>query len=303
MPFAHAPHHAQDSAGAPEAHAARPLRLHPRQAAIIAALAVSAPFANAQAVAAEAQRRQAFIEAQLQASGLHTLVLGISGGVDSLVAGRLAQLAVEALRQRTGDARYRFLAMRLPYRTQHDEADAQAALAFIRADETHTVDIADAVQARAAQLPDLQALPAARRDFVLGNVKARTRMVAQYTLANARNGLVIGTDHAAEAVMGFFTKFGDGACDLAPLTGLVKGQVRAIASHLGAPAALVHKTPTADLEDLAPGRPDEVAHGLPYQQIDAFLHGHRVDPPILQRIVAAYEASAHKRTLPLTPGA
>ena len=144
--------------------------------------------------------------------------------------------------------------------------------------------------------------PAARRrDVVLGNVKARTRMVAQYALANATGGLVIGTDHAAEAVMGFFTKFGDGACDLAPLSGLVKGQVRAIAAHLGAPAELVHKTPTADLEDLAPGRPDEAAYGVTYDQIDAFLHGHPVDPHAFQRIVTAYEASGHKRAQPLTP--
>ena len=120
-------------------------------------------------------------------------------------------------------------------------------------------------------------------------------------IANANNGLVIGTDHAAEAVMGFFTKFGDGACDLAPLSGLVKGQVRAIAAHLGAPAELVHKTPTADLEDLAPGRPDEAAYGVTYDQIDAFLHGHPVDPHAFQRIVTAYEASGHKRAHPLTP--
>lgn len=126
-------------------------------------------------------------------------------------------------------------------------------------------------------------------------------MVAQYALANATGGLVIGTDHAAEAVMGFFTKFGDGACDLAPLSGLVKGQVRAIAAHLGAPAELVHKTPTADLEDLAPGRPDEAAYGVTYDQIDAFLHGQPVDAHAFQRIVTAYEASGHKRAQPLTP--
>ena len=101
--------------------------------------------------------------------------------------------------------------------------------------------------------------------------------------------------------MGFFTKFGDGACDLAPLSGLVKGQVRAIATHLGAPAELVHKTPTADLEDLAPGRPDEAAYGVTYDQIDAFLHGQPVDAQAFQRIVTAYEASGHKRAQPLTP--
>lgn len=276
-------------------------RLHPRQNAIAAVLGVTPPFASTAALAAEAQRRQVFIEDTLQASGLTTLVLGISGGVDSLVAGRLAQLAVQALRTRTRDGRYRFIAARLPYATQHDEADARAALAFIRADEEYTIAIDGAVQALAAQLPKLQALPAQRRDFVQGNVKARTRMVAQYALANATGGLVIGTDHAAEAVMGFFTKFGDGACDLAPLSGLVKGQVRAIAAHLGAPDALVHKTPTADLEDLAPGRPDEAAYGVSYAQIDAFLHGQPVDAQAFQRIVAAYEASGHKRAQPLTP--
>ena len=205
-------------------------RLHPRQNAIAAVLGVTPPFTNPAMLAAEALRRQVFIEDTLQASGLTTLVLGISGGVDSLVAGRLAQLAVQALRTRTRDGRYRFIAVRLPYGTQHDEDAARAALAFIRADEECTVPIENAVQALAAHLPKLSTLPARRRDVVLGNVKARTRMVAQYALANATGGLVIGTDHAAEAVMGFFTKFGDGACDLAPLSGLVKGQVRAIAA-------------------------------------------------------------------------
>ena len=172
-------------------------RLHPRQNAIAAVLGVTPPFTNPAMLAAEALRRQVFIEDTLQASGLTTLVLGISGGVDSLVAGRLAQLAVQALRTRTRDGRYRFIAVRLPYGTQHDEDAARAALAFIRADEECTVPIENAVQALAAYLPKLSTLPARRRDVVLGNVKARTRMVAQYALANATGGLVIGTDHAA----------------------------------------------------------------------------------------------------------
>src|SRR5690606_11303791 len=184
---------------------------------------------------------------------------------------------------------------------QHDEADAQAAIAFIAADEEHRVNIADSTSGLAAQTAALADLTPARRDFVLGNVKARIRMVAQFTIANARNGLVIGTDHAAEAVMGFFTKFGDGACDLAPLSGLVKGQVRAIAAELGAPQALVSKVPTADLEELNPGKPDEDAHGVSYAQIDAFLHGQPVNDAAYQTIVRTYDASQHKRALPLAP--
>ena len=283
------------------APAAETLNLHPRQREIARALAVAAPFAGPAACAAECTRRITFIAQTLHASGCKTLVLGISGGIDSTLAGRMAQLAVEALRAQTGDGGYRFIAVRLPYRVQHDEADAQAALAFICADAVCTVPMADAVDGLAAQLPQLTALAPARADFVRGNAKARMRMLAQYALANATGGLVIGTDHAAEAVMGFFTKFGDGACDLAPLSGLVKGQVRALAAHLGAPAALVHKTPTADLEDLAPGRPDEAAYGVSYAEIDAFLHGQPLAPEAAERIVRAFDASAHKRALPLAP--
>ncbi|WP_212630033.1 ammonia-dependent NAD(+) synthetase [Pseudomonas sp. KB-10] len=272
-----------------------------RQAEIAAALDVVPPFADDAALSAEIERRKTFIKNTLKQSGLKVLVLGISGGVDSTTAGRLAQLSVEELRAETGDAGYRFIAVRLPHNTQHDEHDAQASLDFIGADEVSTVNIADSVNGLAQQVSHLQQLSDARRDFVVGNVKARIRMVAQFTIANASNGLVIGTDHAAEAVMGFFTKFGDGACDLAPLSGLVKHQVRAIAAQLGAPEHLVQKTPTADLEELRPGKPDEEAHGVSYAEIDAFLHGQKVSDEAYATIVRTYDASRHKRELPLAP--
>jgi NAD+ synthase len=208
---------------------------------------------------------------------------------------------VEELRAESGDKDYRFIAVRLPYNVQHDEADAAASMKFIRADVEDTVNIAGAVTGLAEQVAHLHGLTDARRDFVLGNAKARIRMVAQYTIANANNGLVIGTDHAAEAVMGFFTKFGDGACDLAPLSGLVKGQVRAIARHLGAPENLVEKVPTADLEELRPGKPDEEAHGVTYVQIDAFLHGQKVSDAAYATIVRTYDNTMHKRELPFVP--
>jgi NAD+ synthase len=272
-----------------------------RQAEIAAALDVVPPFADTAALVAQIEKRKAFIKQCLRNSGLKVLVLGISGGVDSTTAGRLAQLAVEELRAETGDAAYRFIAVRLPYNTQHDEADAQTSLRFIRADEEDTVNIADSVLGLGEQVTYLQKLSDARRDFVTGNIKARIRMVAQFAIANANNGLVIGTDHAAEAVMGFFTKFGDGACDLAPLSGLVKGQVRAIAQHLGAPENLVFKVPTADLEELRPGKPDEEAHGVSYAEIDAFLHGQQVREESYAIIVRTYDATRHKRELPLVP--
>jgi len=264
-------------------------------------LMVQAPFANAGELEAEVARRIRFIKERLQASRLKVLVLGISGGVDSLTAGLLAQRAVKELRESTGDTAYQFIAVRLPYHIQHDEHEATASVDFINPDERHTVDIAPSVKALVEQVKAFEGQTDAAVDFVKGNIKARTRMVAQYTIAGVRGGLVIGTDHAAEAVMGFFTKFGDGACDLAPLSGLVKNQVRAIARSFGAPENLVEKIPTADLEDLVPGKPDEASHGVTYAEIDAFLHGEPLRQEAFDIIVNTYRKTQHKRDLPYAP--
>ncbi len=275
--------------------------MHSRQAEIAAALGVQPPFDGDAAIQAQIDRRVRFIQNCLRESGMKTLVLGISGGVDSTTAGLLAQRAVEGMRAAGEGDDYRFIAVRLPYQTQHDEHEAQLAIETIQPDECHTVNIAAAVLGLAEATEALAPLPAGKRDFVLGNTKARMRMVAQYTIANARQGLVIGTDHAAEAVMGFYTKFGDGACDLTPLAGLVKGQVRQLAAALGAPTQLVHKVPTADLEELMPGRPDEEAHGVAYRDIDAFLLGQPVSAEAARIIVETYDKTAHKRQMPKEP--
>ena len=251
--------------------------------------------------ATEAERRIAFLAGYLRASGCRTYVLGISGGVDSMTAGLLAQAAVERLRKEGYQAQ--FIAMRLPYGVQADESDAQTSIATIRPDRTATVNIKPAADAMMAELMrdagDLFELE--RADFHLGNIKARQRMIAQFGLAGAVRGLVIGTDHAAEAVMGFFTKFGDGAADILPLTGLNKRRVRAVARHLGAPEELVFKVPTADLESNAPLKPDEDAYGVSYEQIDDFLEGKPIADAARERILATHRATMHKRALPVTP--
>lgn len=242
-----------------------------------------------------------FIKERLILSGHHVLVLGISGGIDSTTAGRMAQIAVEELRQNNYPAH--FIAVRLPYHIQLDESDAQKAIAFIKPDETVTLNIQAASDATLNELmaQNIVFSSDTHQDFILGNIKARQRMIMQYAIAGTHNGLVIGTDHAAEALMGFFTKFGDGACDLAPLTGLLKRQVRQIADFLNAPEELIHKCPTADLETLTPLKPDEDAHGLSYDEIDHFLAGETMSDNVYQRILKAYNATAHKRELPITP--
>ncbi|MFZ3474858.1 ammonia-dependent NAD(+) synthetase [Streptomyces sp. 4.24] len=249
----------------------------------------------------EIERRVAFLAERLTSTGLRSLVLGISGGVDSTTAGRLCQLAVERARAAGHDAT--FFAMRLPYGVQADEKDAQLALGFINADRVLTVDVKSASDAAlAASLAGGTVFrDAHHQDFVQGNIKARQRMIAQYAVAGAHDGLVVGTDHAAEAVSGFFTKFGDGAADLVPLTGLTKRRVRACADALGAPAELVWKTPTADLETLDPGKADEDALGVTYDEIDDFLEGKPVGERAFDTIVRRYRLTEHKRQLPIAP--
>jgi NAD+ synthase len=250
---------------------------------------------------AEVERRVGFIKKTLLASNSKTLVLGISGGIDSCTCGRLAQIAVDELNEGLADKPYRFVAVRLPYSVQADEADAQASLTFIRPSISTAVNVqpgADGIHAQSLKaLSDAGLLPDSTyaQDYAKGNVKARTRMVAQYEIAGLLGGLVLGTDHSAENITGFFTKWGDGACDLAPLFGLSKRQVRQVATHLGAPNQLVEKTPTADLECHSPQKPDEDALGVSYDQLDDFLEGKSIDPEAAERIIDIYRKTQHKR--------
>jgi len=248
----------------------------------------------------EIQRRVAFIQNQLTLSGCKTLVLGISGGVDSSTCGRLAQLAVEGLNQHEGVDAYRFIAVRLPYGVQQDEDDAQISLGFIKPSQTLTVNIkegTDGINSSVCEtLSENGLLPdAAVIDFAKGNLKARARMASQYEIAGMLGGLVLGTDHSAENITGFYTKFGDGACDLAPLFGLSKRQVRLLAATMGAPDSLVNKTPTADLECLSPQKQDEDVLGMAYDDIDNFLEGKEVSADAAQHLIGIYNKTQHKR--------
>ena len=248
----------------------------------------------------EISRRINFIKQQIQTSGCKSLVLGISGGVDSFTCGRLAQLAAEQLRNESNHSDYQFYAVRLPYGNQKDEQDAQISLEAISADNVLTVNIQAATDAVNQQV--CETLKQAKKtvsneaiDFAKGNVKARVRMTSQYQIAGLVNGLVLGTDHSAENITGFYTKHGDGACDLAPLFGLNKRQVRQLAKSLGAPDSIVNKTPTADLECLSPQKEDEAVLGLSYDVIDDFLEGKEISSENEKRLIEIYQKTQHKR--------
>ena len=246
--------------------------------------------------AEEVERRVTFLKDYLRRAGARGFLLAVSGGQDSSLAGKLVQRAVDELRAEGDEAV--LYAVRMPHRVQADEDDAQLALEFIQPDRRIVFNIARAVDGFDDEFTEATGEPI--RDFTRGNVKARSRMVGQYAIAGQHGLLVVGTDHAAEAVMGFFTKFGDGGADLLPLTGLTKRQGRALLEHLGAPERLWLKAPTADLLDEDPGQTDEANLGIGYRDIDDFLEGREVDPAIAELIEQRYRATEHKRQPPAT---
>lgn len=227
---------------------------------------------------------------------LKALVLGISGGQDSTLAGKLSQMAISELREETDDDAYQFIAVRLPYGDQADEQDAMDAIEFMQADKTVRVNIK---QAADAMVQSIEENGLEISDFNKGNIKARERMIAQYGIAGAVSGAVVGTDHAAEAITGFYTKYGDGGADITPLWRLDKRQGRAMLELLNAPEHLYKKVPTADLEEDRPALPDEVALGVTYNDIDDYLEGKEVADNVAEKIENWFLKTEHKRHMPI----
>lgn len=226
-----------------------------------------------------------------------SLVLGISGGQDSTLLGKLAQMAVSELREETHSDKPQFIAVRLPYGEQLDEDEAMDAINWIQPDKVFHVNIKPQVDGLATVLRG-QGLSVS--DFNKGNIKARERMVAQYAIAGEHSGAVLGSDHSAENVTGFFTKHGDGASDLNPLFRLNKRQGTAMLQYLEAPEHLYTKVPTADLEEDKPALADEEKLGVSYQSIDDYLEGRSVTEADRQVIEKWYNQTEHKRHLPVT---
>lgn len=248
--------------------------------------------------AEEVRKSVDFLKDYLKANPfLKSYVLGISGGQDSTLTGKLAQQAISEMRQETGDDSYQFIAVRLPYGVQADAQDAVDAVAWQKPDQDLIVNIKEPVD---AMVKAVEATGQKITDFNKGNIKARERMVVQYAIAGANSGAVVGTDHAAENFCGFFTKFGDGAADLTPLFRLDKRQGRALLKYLGCPEHLYLKAPTADLEEEKPDLPDETALGVSYHDIDDYLEGKEVPEKSAERIEELWLKSRHKRHLPVT---
>jgi len=219
-------------------------------------------------------------------------VLGISGGQDSTLVGKLAQMAINEMNAEHPSNHYRFVAVKLPYGVQQDQTDVDDAIEFIQPDSCYTINIKAAVDASVKTLADAGIVIS---DFTKGNEKARERMKAQYSIGATEGLVVLGTDHAAELLTGFFTKHGDGASDVDPIVGLNKRQGKELLEALNCPKHLYLKVPTADLEENRPMLADEDALGVSYNEIDDYLEGKQVSEQAQQTIEALYRKSEHKR--------
>ncbi|NQX48808.1 ammonia-dependent NAD(+) synthetase [Paenibacillus tritici] len=260
------------------------------QKEIIAALGVK-PVID---TGAEVRKRVDFLKAYALQAGARGLLIAISGGIDSAVAAGLCKQATDELTAEEGKE-YITLGVFQPYGEQEDiEHSYAVAKAF---GLTHTVEtnIEEAVNEIALEVEhSLKALDQHKHitHQNKGNVKARTRMVMQYALAFENNLLVVGTDHASEAITGFYTKWGDGAVDITPLSSLNKRQVRQLAAALGVPADIVTKAPTAGLW---PGQTDETELGITYEENSDYLEGKTVRPEAAAKLESYYRRTAHKR--------
>ena len=227
-------------------------------------------------------------------AGAHGFVFGLSGGIDSAVVARLCQMATPN----------RILGVILPcYSNTQDEADA-----YVMADPfgipTAKVDLTGPFDALTDQLHStLKGLPRTvhvtdiKQQLPEANIKPRLRMASLYFVANSLNYLVAGTGNRSELTLGYFTKYGDGGCDVLPIGGLLKSEVRSLARELRVPAAIINKAPSAGLWI---GQTDEEEMGFSYDTLEKFLKEGRsaVASDVADRIEQLMRTSNHKRALP-----
>ena len=226
-------------------------------------------------------RISVWMQAQVRAAKAKGLVIGLSGGIDSSVVAALCKIAC-------GD---NVLGLIMPCHSNPTSAQDAATVAKRLGVRTQLVDVTSVYDALVKRVPNAEGIE-------LSNIRPRLRMTALYCAAQAKNYLVVGTGNKTEIMIGYFTKWGDGACDMLPIADLYKYQVRELARELKIPQEIITKAPTADLWE---GQTDEGEIGMCYDELDAILQGiesgetSNLNPDCVKRVQDMIAASEHKR--------
>ena len=242
-------------------------------------------------------RLERFLATHLEDAGARRLVVGMSGGLDSSVTVALCARALGG---------QRVLGISLPEKeTRNEKAleDARLVASKYRV-LFKVIDLTPIVEASRDSLSAKKT-----KGIPWGNIKARLRAMVLYYFANTEQGLVVGTGDKSEIMLGYFTKFGDGACDVLPLADLYKTSVRGLARHLGIPERIRVK---ASSPELWPGQTAEKELGLSYEKLDRILWGlerwmtpeeiveeTRLRPALVRKVRQRWLRSEHKRRPPL----
>jgi NAD+ synthase len=241
-----------------------------------------------------------FIKEYVEKAGAQGIVLGLSGGVDSATAAALSSKAIGGKN---------VLALMLPEKETFKRKDIDDAK--IIADQfqlqTQTIDMTDVLKSFYQGIPAFDLVDR----LCKGNIKARTRMIFLYYYANKQNRIVCGTSDKSETMMGYFTKWGDAAADIAPIIDLYKLQVRKLACHLGIPEKLALKPSTPALW---PNQLAESELEINYETLDLILYGLErfmkskeianqlnLELTIVDKIKKRWISNEHKRRMPLPP--
>ena len=212
---------------------------------------------------------------EVKKANMDGVLVGMSGGVDSSV---VAALAKEAFPNNS-------LGIYLPINNMGKDLEDAKAVAETINIETMTIDLSNSFN-------ETLKATGVQGKLASANIKPRLRMTALYAVAQEKRYLVLGTDNAAEWILGYFTKYGDGGVDLLPIVYLTKGEVKAMAKEMGLPQVVYTKKPTAALWD---GQTDEEELGYSYDEVDKYILGQDIDNEIKNKIEKQISMTEHKR--------
>lgn len=240
-----------------------------------------------------------FIRDYVRKAEANGIVLGLSGGIDSSTVAALSALSVGGSK---------VLGLIMPEKETYNQEDIDDAINVAEkyGIQTKIIDITAIIETIQKTIPEFDQ----NEKISKGNIKARTRMICLYYYANKHNLIVCGSSDKSEVMMGYFTKWGDVAADIAPIMDLYKTQVRKLAQHIGLPQRVVNKPATPALW---PGQKAEDELGLKYETLDLILYGLEhfmgieeiakqlgIDKAVVQRVSGRLERMEHKRRMPVT---